>query len=182
MARSILANRAPDAPARVLFLEDGIRDGTPVTVGLATADDSRKGGSIQYGMWTAASRDGSPDHVIAFTDADPGVAALKVKIDLMDRRIEELRETIAGDSDEREYGRMFVEYQGLQQELRFRRDLLITLSTQSERNRSPLKTVVMTLTSGPGTQAVWRRTHAYLLGPRWRRAGRALMTGRAPGW
>jgi len=70
VARSILANRAPDAPARVLFLEDGIREGTPATVGLATADDSRKGGSIQHGMWTAASRDGSPDHVIAFTDAD----------------------------------------------------------------------------------------------------------------
>jgi uncharacterized protein involved in exopolysaccharide biosynthesis len=69
---------------------------------------------------------------LAFTDADPGVAALRVEIDLMDRRVEELRETIAGDSDEREYGRMFVEYQGLQQELRFRRDLLVTLSTQSD--------------------------------------------------
>jgi len=69
---------------------------------------------------------------LAFTDADPGVAALKVEIDLMDRRVGELRETIAGDSDEREYGRMFIEYQGLQQELRFRRDLLVTLSTQSD--------------------------------------------------
>jgi hypothetical protein len=70
VARSILEERAPDVPARVLFLEDGIRSGSPVTVSLETTDDSRKGGSIQYGMWTAASHDASPDHVIAFTDAD----------------------------------------------------------------------------------------------------------------
>lgn len=70
VARSILEQRAPNAPVRVLFLEDGIRSEVPVTVGLKTADDSRKGGSIQYGMWTAASRDASPNHVIVFTDAD----------------------------------------------------------------------------------------------------------------
>ena len=70
VARSILEERAPNSPARVLFLGDGIRSRTPVTVGLETTDDSRKGGSIQYGMWTAASHDASPDHVIAFTDAD----------------------------------------------------------------------------------------------------------------
>lgn len=70
IAQSILKERAPGAPARVLFLGDGIRGKTPVTSGLETTDDSRKGGSIQYGMWTAASHDASPDHVIAFTDAD----------------------------------------------------------------------------------------------------------------
>jgi len=70
MAQSILAERAPDAPAHVLFLQDGIRSRAPVTASLQTADDSRKGGSIQYGMWTAAHQDASPDHVIAFTDAD----------------------------------------------------------------------------------------------------------------
>ncbi|MCL7959312.1 MAG: hypothetical protein M8861_03875 [marine benthic group bacterium] len=70
VAKSLLAERAPDAPARVLFLGDGIRSKNPVTAGLETTDDSRKGGSIQYGMWTAARQDASSDHVIAFTDAD----------------------------------------------------------------------------------------------------------------
>lgn len=70
VALEILAERAPDAPARVIFLEDGIRERAPVTSGLESTDDSRKGGSIQHGMWTAATEDGSPDHVIAYTDAD----------------------------------------------------------------------------------------------------------------
>ncbi len=69
-AQEILAQRAVSAPARVLFLENGIREGSPVTVDLSSTDDSRKGGSIQYGMWTAASEPGSSDHIIAFTDAD----------------------------------------------------------------------------------------------------------------
>lgn len=70
VAQEILAQRAMSAPARVLFLESGIREGSPVTVDLSSTDDSRKGGSIQYGMWTAASESGSSDHIIAFTDAD----------------------------------------------------------------------------------------------------------------
>jgi len=54
---------------RVLFLADAIAAGAPVTAPLKTADDSRKGGSIALGMWTAAEtvRD---NHVIVFTDAD----------------------------------------------------------------------------------------------------------------
>ncbi len=70
VALEILTERAPDAPVQVIFLEDGIRERSPVTAGLESTDDSRKGGSIQYGMWTAAAEDGSPDHVIAYTDAD----------------------------------------------------------------------------------------------------------------
>jgi len=70
VALEILAERAPNAPARVLFLDDAIREGSPVAAGLESTDDSRKGGSIQLGMWTAAAEDGSPDHVIAYTDAD----------------------------------------------------------------------------------------------------------------
>ncbi len=70
VAERILEARAPEAPARVIFLEDGIRGGTAVTADLASTDDSRKGGSIQLGVWTAAMEDGSPDHVIAYTDAD----------------------------------------------------------------------------------------------------------------
>ena len=70
VALEILAERAPDAPVQVIFLADAIRESSRIAAGLDSTDDSRKGGSIQYGMWTAAAADGSPDHVIAYTDAD----------------------------------------------------------------------------------------------------------------
>jgi hypothetical protein len=70
VAQEILARRAAGAPARVLFLANGIRDGSPVAASLGSTEDSRKGGSIHYGMWTAASEAGSSDHVTAYTDAD----------------------------------------------------------------------------------------------------------------
>lgn len=69
LAADILARRAPEEPARVLFLEDGIAAGAPVLDGLPTTDESRKGGAIQYGMW-AASADAEPHHIVAYTDAD----------------------------------------------------------------------------------------------------------------
>lgn len=70
MALEILAERTPDAPVRVIFLDDAIREGSPVTSGLESTYDSRNGGSIQHGMWTTAAEDGSADHIIAYTDAD----------------------------------------------------------------------------------------------------------------
>jgi hypothetical protein len=54
---------------QVLFLEEAIAAGHPVTHPLTTADDSRKGGSIALGMWTA-SETVRKNHVICFTDAD----------------------------------------------------------------------------------------------------------------
>ena len=54
---------------RVLFLAEAIAAGAPVTVPLKTPDDSRKGGSIALGMWTAAQTP-RENHVIVFTDAD----------------------------------------------------------------------------------------------------------------
>jgi hypothetical protein len=54
---------------RVLFLERAIRDGLDVVRPLRSTDESRKGGSILYGMWDAAQRP-RPNHVVAFTDAD----------------------------------------------------------------------------------------------------------------
>ena len=57
---------------RVLFIEDGIRSRSPVLKGLRSSGDSRKGGSIQFGMEQAI--DGHPakdgPHVIVYTDAD----------------------------------------------------------------------------------------------------------------
>jgi hypothetical protein len=70
VAQEILAERAPSAPVRVLFLEDGIRDGVPAIATLQSAEESLKGASIQLGMWRAATENGSQDHIIAYTDAD----------------------------------------------------------------------------------------------------------------
>ena len=68
-AERIVAERCPDAPVRVLFLEDAIREGLPVTWPMASPADSRKGGSIVYGMWLAAQEE-YDRHVVVFTDAD----------------------------------------------------------------------------------------------------------------
>jgi len=58
--------------ATVLYLKDGISSGSPVIKGVKSTDDSRKGGSIQYGMWQAiqAYADNDKPHVIVYTDAD----------------------------------------------------------------------------------------------------------------
>jgi hypothetical protein len=60
------------ANAKVLFLRDAIEKQLPVIRGLRTTDDSRKGGSIQYGMWASLLEHEKRDtaHVIAYTDAD----------------------------------------------------------------------------------------------------------------
>ena len=54
---------------QVLMLAEAIAAGHPVTRPLTTADDSRKGGSIALGMWTAAET-ARENHVVVFTDAD----------------------------------------------------------------------------------------------------------------
>jgi uncharacterized protein involved in exopolysaccharide biosynthesis len=69
---------------------------------------------------------------LSYTDQDPGVQELLEEIETNDLRIEELRREVAGTIGEDEYGRLYIEYQGLQQKVRFRRDLLSTLSTQAD--------------------------------------------------
>ena len=57
---------------KVLYLDDGIRRQSAVIRGLQSTDESRKGGSIQYGMWRALKdyfEDDRP-HIVVFTDAD----------------------------------------------------------------------------------------------------------------
>ena len=68
MAQAIL-DGTPDVEARVLYLDDAILAALPIATGLTSTDDSRKGGSIRYGMWEAAGHN-RPSHVILFTDAD----------------------------------------------------------------------------------------------------------------
>ena len=69
LAEAIIADNGLSPVARVLHLADAIRTSHPATVGLTDTNDSRKGGSILYGMYEAAQR-GAPEHVVAYTDAD----------------------------------------------------------------------------------------------------------------
>jgi hypothetical protein len=69
LAREILARRHPYAPANVLFLDDAIKARHPVTRGMCSTDESRKGGSIQLGLY-AATEERRPKQIVLFTDAD----------------------------------------------------------------------------------------------------------------
>lgn len=64
-----LADRHQDSSAKVLFLEKALRERHPALEGMHNANESRKGGAVQLGLWEAAkeSRVGS---VILFSDAD----------------------------------------------------------------------------------------------------------------
>ena len=57
------------ANCRVLYIADAITAGHPVTRGLGSPDDSRKGGAIQLGMYEAVAP-GIPGQVVVYTDAD----------------------------------------------------------------------------------------------------------------
>ena len=65
----LLAQRYPETPAKVLFLEEALRARHPALEGLHDASDSRKGGAVQLGLWEAAKASG-PASVILFSDAD----------------------------------------------------------------------------------------------------------------
>ena len=57
---------------KVLYLDDGIKRQSAVIKGLKSIRDSRKGGSIQFGMWQAVENysEGDKPHIVVFTDAD----------------------------------------------------------------------------------------------------------------
>jgi hypothetical protein len=69
IAREIVLANGWEDKVKVLFLAEAIAAGHPVTRPLTTADDSRKGGSVALGMWTAAETP-RKNHVVVFTDAD----------------------------------------------------------------------------------------------------------------
>lgn len=69
MAQQILEEEKATGKARVLFLDEAITQSLPPARGLSSSADSRKGGSIRYGLWHAAQTPRS-DHVVLFTDAD----------------------------------------------------------------------------------------------------------------
>jgi hypothetical protein len=69
IAERILESEYGGDDVQVLFLERGIAAGHPATRGLHSAEDSQKGGSIEYGI-AVATEQSRPRHVVAFTDAD----------------------------------------------------------------------------------------------------------------
>ncbi|MDX1417631.1 MAG: hypothetical protein R3293_25735 [Candidatus Promineifilaceae bacterium] len=69
IAQQILAEKYDGDNVHVLFLEEAIAQQLPVTRPLRSTSESRKGGSIAYGMWYAAQANRG-NHVILFTDAD----------------------------------------------------------------------------------------------------------------
>lgn len=69
IARQIAEEAGSADRVRVLFLENAIQSGEAVIAPISDTSESRKGGSILYGMATAA-RTQESDHVVLFTDAD----------------------------------------------------------------------------------------------------------------
>ena len=66
-----LAESEKLSKVRVLHLQDAIDERIPLVGKLTSTDQSRKGGSIRYGMWEASSATTKAnDHIILFTDAD----------------------------------------------------------------------------------------------------------------
>ncbi len=69
IAIKILKERYNKDNVKVLFLKDAIEKRVPVVGQIRNTDESRKGGSIEYGMWVA-SRKEKDNHIIMYTDAD----------------------------------------------------------------------------------------------------------------
>ena len=68
IAETILSEHPRGDHGRVLYLQDAIDRGHPTARGLRTPDDSRKGGSILYGLYESVRGDGR-DQILVFTDA-----------------------------------------------------------------------------------------------------------------
>ncbi|RLD57796.1 MAG: hypothetical protein DRJ05_09110 [Bacteroidetes bacterium] len=69
IAQQILKERYKGNNVEVHFLKDAIDKRLPISLPLHNTDESRKGGSIEYGMWLAVQKD-RPGHIVFYTDAD----------------------------------------------------------------------------------------------------------------
>ncbi|MDX1701276.1 MAG: glycosyltransferase [Melioribacteraceae bacterium] len=69
IAEEIVSKNNLKDSVEVLYLKDAINANFEPVKNLKTVNESRKGGSIQYGMWHAAQEKRN-NHIIAFTDAD----------------------------------------------------------------------------------------------------------------
>jgi hypothetical protein len=86
--------------AKVFYLEDGIKRQSVVIKGLKSTSDSRKGGSIQYGMWQALENysEGDKPHIIVFTDADMAAPVSEIGL-LLGKQDDKTMLTIASRYD-----------------------------------------------------------------------------------
>jgi len=86
--------------AKVLYLEVGIRKQSAVIKGLKSTSDSRKGGSIQYGMWQALEdySEGDKPHIVVFTDADMAAPVGEIGL-LLEKQDDKTMVTIASRYD-----------------------------------------------------------------------------------
>ncbi|MDX2441608.1 MAG: glycosyltransferase family 2 protein [Desulfobacterales bacterium] len=87
---------------KVLFLDDGIKRQSVVIKGLKSTSDSRKGGSIQYGMWQALENYSTVDkpHIVVFTDADMAAPVNEIGL-LLGKQDDKTMLTIASRYDAR---------------------------------------------------------------------------------
>lgn len=69
IAQQILNERYSGNNVEVHFLKDAIDKRLPISLPLHNTDESRKGGSIEYGMWLAVQKN-NPGHIVFYTDAD----------------------------------------------------------------------------------------------------------------
>jgi hypothetical protein len=66
-----ITQREGYANVRALFLDDAIKERSPVAKGLNSTDDSQKGGAIQYGMWSVIrEQHANARHIVIYTDSD----------------------------------------------------------------------------------------------------------------
>ena len=68
-AQEILEKNKLTKQVHVLFLQDAIDKKLPISFPLHSTNESRKGGSIEYGMWQAIQQQ-RENQVVIFTDAD----------------------------------------------------------------------------------------------------------------
>lgn len=86
---------------KVVCLVDGIECQSPVVKGLASTGESRKGGSIQYGMWQALEdfSGGDRSHIVVYTDADMAAPVNQIGL-LLGKQDEKTMVTIASRYEE----------------------------------------------------------------------------------
>ena len=85
---------------KVLYLDDGIKRQSVVIKGLKSTSDSRKGGSIQFGMWQAVENysEGDKPHIVVFTDADMSTPVNEIGL-LLGKQDDKTMVTIASRYD-----------------------------------------------------------------------------------
>lgn len=99
IAREIVENEGYKN-VKVLYLEDGIKRKSPVIKELKSTSDSRKGGSVQYGMWQALEDYSEVDspHIVVFTDADMAAPVNEIGL-LLEKLDDKTMVTIASRYD-----------------------------------------------------------------------------------